>query len=90
MQQEQIFVLQKERKGQSSVEEEEDGECSAAKLIDKIVSLKAKLDQISNCHGDVKIKGIVSISLQLLISYLNLYTHIHYFLLKWKIPNIWK
>jgi len=57
---EQIFVLQRERNGASNVQEvEEDGECSADKLIDKIVSLKAKLDQVSKRQGDVKIKALL-------------------------------
>lgn len=53
-------MLQRERNGPSNVEEEEqeeDGQCSVDKLIDKMANLKAKLDQVSKCHGDIKIKG---------------------------------
>nr|CAG4642449.1 EOG090X04IO [Evadne anonyx] len=58
---EQIFELQRDRNGQCNVEEEEeeDDGCSPDKLIDKMVGLKAKLDQVSKSHGDVHIKALL-------------------------------
>ena len=69
-------MLQRERNGASNVQEvEEDGECSADKLIDKIVSLKAKLDQVSKRQGDVKIKGFIQ-------------SRVYYSLLQWRMIHL--
>ena len=50
-------MLQKDSNAPASLEHEE-AECSVHQLIDQMLSLKAKLNQLSNFQDDFKVDGI--------------------------------